>query len=90
MLRRSNKKSKSQQQQQQQTQEQKQQQRMEDLLWKLLYYDYGIEFNRIIDTQHFLQQNSRQIAYENWLGQCSNGHSCKLKAKNDLYRSYNK
>jgi hypothetical protein len=53
-------------------------------LWKLLEERFAINQTMTEETQAFLIQHQRQIAYENLLGQCTTGHSCKDQAKQEL------
>jgi hypothetical protein len=53
-------------------------------LWQLLEERFSINRTMAEETQAYLIQHERQIAYENLLGQCTTGHSCKDQAKQDL------
>ena len=55
-------------------------------LWELLEERFAIDRTRALVTQSFLVDHRKQIAYENLLGQCTSGHSCKEEAKNELRR----
>jgi len=60
--------------------------RMEALLWKILRLDFGIDRQRVQRAQTYMVENRREIAYQNSLGQCTTGHSCKDEAKEQLIR----
>merc|ERR1711865_683855 len=60
--------------------------RMAEALWTVLEHNFGIAVEDVVATQTFLRQHRTQIAYENSLGQCSKGHSCKASAKEELNR----
>ena len=53
-------------------------------LWTLSKNNFGIDKTKVKETQNYLIKNKKMIAYENLLGQCTNGHSCKDKAKEEL------
>jgi hypothetical protein len=53
-------------------------------LWQLLEERFAMNQTKIQETQSFLVEHQQQIAYENLLGQCTTGHSCKKKAKQEL------
>ena len=53
-------------------------------LWALSKSNFGIDKTKVKETQNYLIKNKKMIAYENLLGQCTNGHSCKDKAKEEL------
>jgi hypothetical protein len=55
-------------------------------LWQLLKERFNISQKRVQRTQEFLIHHRRAIAYENILGQCTTGHSCKDQAKAELQR----
>jgi hypothetical protein len=57
-----------------------------DRLWQLLKERFNISQRRVQQTQEFLIQHRKAIAYENILGQCTKGHSCKDQAKVELQR----
>ena len=58
----------------------------EELLWKVLRSDFGIDPAVVRKAQDFLVRNRKEIAHENSLGQCTSGHSCKDKARQRLER----
>jgi hypothetical protein len=53
-------------------------------LWQLLEERFAMNQTRLQETQSFLIEHEQQIAYENLLGQCTTGHSCKEEAKQEL------
>ena len=53
-------------------------------LWQLLHERFAISTREVQATQRYLIDNQQQIAYENLLGQCTTGHSCKDAAKQEL------
>jgi hypothetical protein len=55
-------------------------------LWQLLDERFSIKKTRVQRTQEFLMRHQKEIAYENILGQCTTGHSCKDQAKAELQR----
>jgi hypothetical protein len=55
-------------------------------LWELLQQRFTINHMRTMVTQSYLIEHQKQIAYENLLGQCTSGHSCKEQAKEELKR----
>jgi hypothetical protein len=57
-----------------------------DKLWELLERRFTIDPMRTMVTQSYLIEHRKQIAYENLLGQCTSGHSCKEQAKEELKR----
>lgn len=59
---------------------------MDFLLWRMLEHNFGTDVRKLRETQLFLKTNRINIAYENSLGQCTQGHSCKKKAKEELER----
>ena len=61
---------------------------IETKLWQLLRERFAIRIPKVVETQTFLKQHQRQIAYENLLGQCTTGHSCKEAAKQELQQYY--
>jgi hypothetical protein len=60
---------------------------MATMLWELLEERFAINTTMVSETQDYLTRHQTQIAYENLLGQCTTGHSCKSQAKNRL-KSY--
>lgn len=52
--------------------------------WKFTNEILGIQTIQIQATLNFLEENRKQIAEENLMGQCTTGHSCKDKAKQSL------
>jgi len=54
---------------------------MQELLWKILLVEFGLDPPTVRDAQAYLLENRREIAYQNSLGQCTAGHSCKNQAK---------
>lgn len=52
--------------------------------WDLVRQQYNISQNRAHETNLFLHQNLLLILQDNWIGQCSSGHSCKHKTKEEL------
>jgi len=57
-----------------------------DKLWTLSKDKFGVNKTKVIETQNFLIKKKKMIAYENLLGQCTSGHSCKDRAKEELKR----
>jgi len=55
-------------------------------LWALSEQAFGVTKQRARETQDFLTRHKKEIARENLMGQCSTGHSCKDKAKEELQR----
>jgi hypothetical protein len=55
-------------------------------LWELLHLKFGVNKEKVKKTQDFLFGHRKDIAYENILGQCTTGHSCKEQAKIELQR----
>ena len=55
-------------------------------LWMLSKDRFGVNITKVMETQNFLIQEKKMIAYENLLGQCTSGHSCKDTAKAELKR----
>lgn len=55
-----------------------------DKLWLFLKERFNMNQTRVRVTQDFLIRNQKEIAYENLLGQCTTGHSCKQQAKKEL------
>jgi hypothetical protein len=55
-------------------------------LWTLSKDRFGVNITKVMETQNFLIQEKKMIAYENLLGQCKSGHSCKDTAKAELKR----
>ncbi|KAG7354319.1 putative rhamnosyl transferase [Nitzschia inconspicua] len=55
-------------------------------LWQLLDERFSITKAKVQRTQEFLIGHRKEIAYENVLGQCTTGHSCKDQAKAELQR----
>jgi hypothetical protein len=55
-------------------------------MWHLLHEKFGVDRDRVKKTQDFLLGHRKDIAYENILGQCTTGHSCKGQAKAELQR----
>ena len=55
-------------------------------LWELMEERFEISRTVVEGTQEFLIEHQRQIAYENLLGQCTKGHSCKPQAKEELLK----
>lgn len=55
-------------------------------LWQLLDERFNVSKSKVTRTQDFLQRHRKEIAYENILGQCTTGHSCKDQAKAELQR----
>jgi hypothetical protein len=53
-------------------------------LWKLMRGRFFVNLQNVQETQDYLLQHQAQIAYENLLGQCTEGHSCKQQAKDEL------
>eukprot|EP00536_Pseudo-nitzschia_multiseries_P011421 jgi/Psemu1/308176/fgenesh1_kg.386_\ len=56
-------------------------QRMQELLWTILVVDFGLDPDVVRRTQSYLLTHRREIAYQNSLGQCTSGHSCKVEAR---------
>jgi hypothetical protein len=56
----------------------------EEKLWTLLEDRFALNETMARQTQDYLTRHQTQIAYENLLGQCTRGHSCKLQAQNHL------
>jgi len=57
-----------------------------DKLWTFSKDKFGVNKTRVMETQNFLIKNKKMIAYENLIGQCTSGHSCKHTAKEELKR----
>jgi hypothetical protein len=55
-------------------------------MWKLLKDRFGVQPERVQELLDYLDKNRQQIARENLVGQCTTGHSCKDKAKEELQR----
>jgi hypothetical protein len=55
-------------------------------VWQLLGERFNVNKTRVRETQTFLNVHRKEIAYENILGQCTTGHSCKEQAKAELQR----
>lgn len=55
-----------------------------DKLWMLLEGRFNIDKTKVTETLQYFTDHRREIAYENMLGQCTQGHSCKEKAKEEL------
>jgi ubiquitin C-terminal hydrolase len=53
-------------------------------VWDLVRQQYNISKNRAHETNLFLHRNLLSILQDNWIGQCSSGHSCKHKTKEEL------
>jgi hypothetical protein len=53
-------------------------------LWKLLEERFSLNQTRVRESLQYFSDHRREIAYENILGQCTSGHSCKEKAKEEL------
>ena len=56
------------------------------MVWKFTIEKLGLKLDQIQETLIFLQTNRIQIAKDNLIGQCTTGHSCKDKAKEELQR----
>jgi hypothetical protein len=54
--------------------------------WQLLDERFSVDKAKVKQTREFLIQHQVQIAHENSLGQCTNGHSCKNGSKAVLER----
>jgi hypothetical protein len=59
---------------------------VEDKFWDFLQVAYGIERQRVVETQEYLVSNAESILQENLLGQCTKGHSCKKETKKELFK----
>jgi hypothetical protein len=55
-------------------------------MWRLLKERFGVQPERVKELLDYLEKNRQQIARENLVGQCTTGHSCKDKAKEELQR----
>jgi hypothetical protein len=59
----------------------------QEQLWEILDKQFGLSSSRLKnDIQSFLKQNLVNIAKDNLEGQCTEGHSCKLKSVEALQR----
>jgi hypothetical protein len=57
---------------------------LEEKLWLLLKDRFAFNETMARQTQDYLTRHQTQIAYENLLGQCTSGHSCKRQAQHNL------
>ena len=57
---------------------------LEEKLWLVLEDRFAFNETMARQTQDYLTRHQTQIAYENLLGQCTRGHSCKPQAQNQL------
>ena len=55
-------------------------------LWDILTHSFSISKENAIDMKSYIHDNMEAIAAENSLGQCTQGHSCKLASKEKLLR----
>jgi hypothetical protein len=52
--------------------------------WDLVQQQYNISQHHAHETNLYLHRNLLLILQDNWIGQCSSGHSCKHKTKEEL------
>jgi hypothetical protein len=63
--------------------------KLTEKFWQLLCERFKISKIKVKETKEFLRLHQKEIAYENILGQCTTGHSCKDEAKKELQRLMN-
>jgi hypothetical protein len=56
---------------------------MEDQ-WQYMLHTFGIQRDRAVACNTYIQKNLVSILQDNLQGQCSHGHSCKTKARLQL------
>jgi hypothetical protein len=56
---------------------------MEDQ-WQYMFHTFGIQRDRAVACNSYIQKNLVSILQDNLQGQCSHGHSCKTKARLQL------
>jgi hypothetical protein len=52
--------------------------------WDMVQQRYNISQRRAHETNVYLHRHLLLILQDNWIGQCSSGHSCKHKTKEEL------
>jgi hypothetical protein len=52
--------------------------------WQYMLHTFGIQRDRAVACNTYIQQNLVSILLDNLQGQCSHGHSCKTKARLQL------
>ena len=55
-----------------------------DWIWEKLKHEFGVSVDSVIKMHHYLRLHAKQIAKENLIGQCTDGHSCKDETKETL------
>ena len=56
------------------------------MLWETLIDSFSISKKGAYEANSYIHSNMESIALENAMGQCSKGHSCKIKSKEKLLR----
>ena len=65
-------------------QSQQPERKWEEKLWWFAQDRFAMDVTHVEHVQQYIRQHQSQIAYENLLGQCTTGHSCKDQAKEAL------